>query len=329
MDDGKTIGPVSPSHRPDGWRPLDPRKFKDPALTAAGERRAVVAFDELRVLWINTGTLCNVTCTNCYIESSPRNDRLAYLGLSELRPFLDEIARDRLGTREIGFTGGEPFMNPEIIALIEECLTRAFRVLVLTNAMRPMQRLQTKLAVLNRRFGTRLTIRVSLDHYTAECHEAERGVGTWAPAVAGLRWLAANRFDVAIAGRAGWGESEAALRAGYGALLRELRLTLDVADPERLVLFPEIDAAIDVPEITEQCWDILQVAPSAMMCASSRMVVKRKGAASPAVVACTLLPYAPEFELGATLAEARRTVPLNHPNCAKFCVLGGASCSRG
>jgi Radical SAM superfamily/4Fe-4S single cluster domain len=329
MDDGKAIDPIPLSRRPAGWRKLDVRKFHDPAMTAKGERRAGVAFDGLRVLWVNTGTLCNIACANCYIASSPRNDRLTYLGLDELRPFLDEIARDKLGTREIGFTGGEPFMNPAIIALVAECLTRGFRVLVLTNAMRPMQRLQAKLAALNRRYGARLTIRVSLDHYTAERHEAERGAGSWAPTVAGLCWLAANRFDVAIAGRAGWGENEAALRAGYDDLVRKLGLTFDAADPERLVLFPEIDDTVDVPEITEQCWDILHVAPSAMMCASSRMVVKRKGASGPTVVACTLLPYTPEFELGATLAESRRTVPLNHPNCAKFCVLGGASCSRG
>jgi hypothetical protein len=65
-----------------------------------------------------------------------------------------------------------------------------------------------------------------------------------------------------------------------------------------------------------------------MMCASARMVVKRRGADRPAVVACTLLPYDPAFELGATLAEAARPVALNHPHCAKFCVLGGAACSR-
>ena len=64
-----------------------------------------------------------------------------------------------------------------------------------------------------------------------------------------------------------------------------------------------------------------------MMCASSRMVVKRRGAARPAVLACTLLPHEPEFELGHTLAEAEGAVALNHPHCAKFCVLGGASCS--
>src|SRR3954452_24960300 len=135
-------------------------KFSDPELTASGEARAKVALKRLRTLWFNTGTLCNITCANCYIESSPRNDRLAYLSRAELVTFLDEIARDKLPTEEIGFTGGEPFMNPEIIALLETSLARGFRVLVLTNAMRPMQRLAAPLVDLNRRFGKALTVRV-------------------------------------------------------------------------------------------------------------------------------------------------------------------------
>ena len=61
--------------------------------------------------------------------------------------------------------------------------------------------------------------------------------------------------------------------------------------------------------------------------AFARMVVKRKGAPRPTVVACTLLPYDPQFELGETLAESVGEVRLNHPHCAKFCVLGGAACS--
>jgi hypothetical protein len=89
-----------------------------------------------------------------------------------------------------------------------------------------------------------------------------------------------------------------------------------------------MDAAADVPEITTACWGILRKSPDSLMCASSRMVVKRRGAARPAVVACTLLPYDPRFELGATLAEASAPVALNHPHCATFCVLGGAACSR-
>jgi sulfatase maturation enzyme AslB (radical SAM superfamily) len=319
----------SPAEAAPAWRPLAPEKFRDKLVTAKGERRAGVDLVALRTLWFNTGTLCNITCANCYIESSPRNDRLAYLSHAELVTYLDEIARDRLPTEEIGFTGGEPFMNPEILALIETSLVRGFRVLVLTNAMRPMQRLAAPLAALNRRRGAALTIRVSLDHFTRERHEAERGRLSWERTLKGLQFLAGNGFNLAVAGRANTGESETTLREGYAALFRRLGIALDAEDPARLVLFPEMDARIDVPEITEACWGILHKSPAEVMCASSRMVVKRKGAAQPAVVACTLLPYAPEFELGATLAEASGKVMLNHPHCAKFCVLGGASCSRG
>ena len=92
---------------PSAARRLDPAKFHDPKTTAKGEERAVVALAALRTLWVNTGTLCNITCRNCYIESSPRNDALAYLTAAELRGYLDEIARDALPVEEIGFTGGE------------------------------------------------------------------------------------------------------------------------------------------------------------------------------------------------------------------------------
>ena len=332
MDDvvTTTLEPAQPASTPSpAWRPLDPAKFRDRMVTAKGERRASVRLVALRTLWFNTGTLCNIACRNCYIESSPRNDRLAYLGLAEVTSYLDEIARDELPTEEIGLTGGEPFMNPEILPIIETCLARGFKVLVLTNAMRPMQRLAAPLADLNKRLGTGLTIRVSLDHYTREVHEAERGRRSWEKTIAGIEFIAGNSFNLAVAGRSNTGEDEATLRGGYAALFRRLGIALDVTNPARLVLFPEMDARIDVPEITEACWGILHKSPDDVMCASSRMVVKRKGAARPAIIACTLLPYGPEFELGTTLAEASGPVMLNHPHCAKFCVLGGASCSRG
>ncbi|MEM1410422.1 MAG: radical SAM protein, partial [Pseudomonadota bacterium] len=150
-------------------------KFLDPFVTATGKARAQVQLVALRTLWFCTGTLCNLTCERCYIESSPRNDRLSYLSLDEVRSFLDEIETLGLATREIGLTGGEPFMNPQIIAILESALARGFEVLVLTNAMRPMMKLQAPLLDLHHRFGSKLTIRVSLDHYTQERHELERG----------------------------------------------------------------------------------------------------------------------------------------------------------
>ena len=80
-------------------------KFSDPDRTAKGERRARVALRALRTLWINTGSLCNITCRNCYIESSPENDRLAYITRAEVAAYLDEIARDAWPVGEIGFMG--------------------------------------------------------------------------------------------------------------------------------------------------------------------------------------------------------------------------------
>jgi hypothetical protein len=303
------------------------QRFSDPLWTAKGERRAQVALRELRTLWFNTGTLCNITCEGCYIESSPRNDRLTYISRADVTAFLAEAKRDHPELKYIGFTGGEPFMNPEILAMLSDALDAGYRALVLTNAMKPMQHQYEALLGLRARHGARLSIRVSLDHYTKAGHERIRGPQTWEPAMVGLRWLATNGFDVAIAARTVSDESEAKMRAGFAALFAREELTLDANDPHRLVLFPEMDVTADVPEITEGCWGILHKSPDDVMCASARMVVKRKGAARPAVVACTLLPYDPRFEMGGSLKEALGAVSLNHPHCAKFCVLGGASCS--
>jgi hypothetical protein len=138
--------------------------------------------------------------------------------------------------------------------------------------------------------------------------------------------LSANGFRVHVAGRTRWGDSEADLRRGFAALFEAHEIAVDSDDPAALMLFSEMDPQASVPEITTECWDILGADPRALMCASSRMVVKRKGAAHPTVVACTLLPYDDRFELDATLAGSLGEVPLNHPHCATFCVLGGGSC---
>jgi MoaA/NifB/PqqE/SkfB family radical SAM enzyme len=221
-----------------------PTKFADPDRTARGEVRARVKLDALRTLWINTGTLCNIECRNCYIDSSPENDRLAYITRAEVAGYLDEIARDGWPVSEIGFTGGEPFMNPDIIEMLGDALARGHSALVLTNAMQPMLRPRIREGLLGLRetYRDRLVIRVSLDHYTCELHDTERGEGSFAKTVEGIDWLVREGFALALAGRTCWGESEDAARADGGM-----------------------------------------------------------------------------FEAGA--------VKLCHPHCAKFCVLGGGSCS--
>ncbi|PPD07314.1 MAG: radical SAM protein [Hyphomicrobium sp.] len=311
-------------------------KFADPDRTAKGEPRATVALTRLDTLWINTGTLCNITCRNCYIESSPTNDRLAYITAAEVAPFLAEA--QKLGTREIGFTGGEPFLNPEFETILTATLESGFEALVLTNAMAPMQRpgVKTWLLNLHERFAGKLTLRVSLDHFTEALHDEERGPGSFAKAVEGTDWLLSHGLRIAIAGRTCWGESHGEGLAGYARLFEDRGWPLDAHMTRDLVLFPEMDGALDVPEITPACWGILNTSPGAMMCATSRMVVKRKDAATPAVLPCTLLPYDERFEMGETLAKSARAdggmfdrgaVKLAHPHCSRFCVLGGGSCS--
>ena len=219
-------------------------------------------------------------------------------------------------------------MNPEIIEILDDCLGAGLQVLVLTNAMRPMMKRAAALTGLRARYPEQLTIRVSIDHYDRQLHEEERGRRSWQPTLDGLSWLAENGFRLNVAARTRWGDSEDGLRAGFAELFAQtLGIDLDAGDPASLVLFPEMDETAEVPEITTACWGILDVNPADMMCASARMVVRRREAEAAEVVACTLLPYEDEFSLGATLKESLTPVALNHPHCARFCVLGGGSCS--
>ena len=302
-------------------------KFSHPEITAKGEPRARVGLKKLETLWFNTGTLCNLACVNCYIESTPKNNRLVYLSHAEAVSYLDEIRDNQLGTAEIGITGGEPFMNPDILKIMETSLERGFRLLVLTNAMRPMMKCADGLLKLNETYSDQMTLRVSVDHFKPELHEEERGPNSCEPMMKGLQWLSEHDFNIDIAGRTRWGEEEAELRDGFAAFFENNNIKIDAQNHKQLILFPEMEENNDVPEITTACWSILDVNPADMMCSSSRMVVKHRGDKNPSVQACTLLAYDQQFNLGETLKEASRPVPLNHRFCAKFCVLGGGACS--
>ncbi|MBX9924902.1 MAG: radical SAM protein [Hyphomicrobiaceae bacterium] len=301
-------------------------KFQHPQFTAKGERRAIVELKALEALWFNTGTLCNITCENCYIESSPKNDRLVYLSRAEVSGYLDEVRDGGHPVKLVGFTGGEPFMNGDMIPILQDTLDRGFETLVLTNAMQPMMRRKSQLLALREAHGRLLRLRISLDDYRAAIHDAERGQGSFAKAMDGLRFLSSNGFAIEIAGRRLSGEPDATARAGYVALFQTEGINIDCDDPVQLVIFPEMTPESNPPEITEACWGILDKSPDDVMCATARMVVRRKGADAPAVVACTLIAYDERFEVGRTLAEASKAVPLNHRYCATFCVLGGAAC---
>jgi sulfatase maturation enzyme AslB (radical SAM superfamily) len=300
------------------------KKFNDPFITADGNKRAFIEAKKINTLWFNTGTLCNIECKNCYIESSPKNDRLVYLTFDEVKLFIEEAIDNNLKTKEIGFTGGEPFMNKDILKMVDYALEKKFKVLILSNAMKPMLNKKEELLKLRH---PNLTIRVSIDHYNKTKHEEVRGKGTYEVMMKGLNWLSKNSFNFALATRLLWDESENNLRQNFQEFINTYQLNLDAYSNEQLVTFAEMDEKIDTPEITTDCWGILNKDPNDIMCSWSRMVVKKKGSKKPSVIACTLLPYDEEFDLGESLTNSLQKIYLNHKHCSKFCVLGESSCS--
>ena len=132
---------------------MDPRKFRDPLVTARGEQRAHVALKALETLWFNTGTLCNLTCQNCYIESSPKNDRLAYLSAAEVAGYLDEIGSCGSAPSSSALPAASRFMNRDLPAMLEDVLSRGLDAIVLTNAMKPMHHRKRALLPLRERYG--------------------------------------------------------------------------------------------------------------------------------------------------------------------------------
>lgn len=301
-------------------------KFKDPFKTIDGSTRAFVDLVELKTLWFNTGSRCNLECQNCYIESSPKNDRLEYISSNDILPYLDEIKTYEMPVTLIGLTGGEPFLNPHIIEIISECLKRGFEILVLSNAYNVINRKKDDLVELKKHYGDKFHLRISLDHYTKELHEKERGPNTFSKTIENIKWFQKEDFNLSIAGRSLRDEDLSEATNSYRSLLESNDIQIDL-EKDKLVVFPEMDTNRDVPEITTECWNILNKTPEQQMCSSERMIVKRKGEELPTVVPCTLLAYDNQFDLGTTLSESKKRVQLNHKFCAQFCVLGGASCS--
>ncbi len=180
---------------------METSKFQDMFITSKGKKRASVTLKTLETLWFNTGTLCNLQCKNCYIESSPKNDRLSYLSVDDVIPYLEEIKNNKLGTKLIGLTGGEPFLNPSIISIIKTILSFDFELLILTNANRVFKKHQQALLNIRENYDEKLHIRVSLDHFTSELHDNERGVESFDRTLDQLQWLYKNGSSAKLVGK--------------------------------------------------------------------------------------------------------------------------------
>ena len=277
----------------------------------------------LEELWFHTGTACNLACPFCLEGSKPGDDRLQLMRFDDAKPFIDEALT--LGVKQFSFTGGEPFVNKDMVRILDAALQHR-PCMVLTNATEPLIKRLQQLKPLRDRSHS-LHFRVSLDHFLADQHDRGRGEGMFSMALDGLCALHDMGFAVSVAHQTISDLPADKVAKCFAEVFRGAGL------PENLprIEFPEfyppgIEAT--APQITESCMVDYQTESTRreFMCAFSRMVVKSEGQCK--VYACTLVDDDDDYVLGATLAESLQVpVSMKHHRCYS-CFQFGASCSE-
>jgi sulfatase maturation enzyme AslB (radical SAM superfamily) len=285
--------------------------------------RGYIQPKRLTELWFHTGTVCNLRCSFCLEGSKPGDNRLNALTLSDTKPFIQEALAQ--GTEQFSFTGGEPFIIPEMVDILDYALNHN-PCLVLTNATEPLlNRLHQVAALINKPFP--LSFRVSLDYPEPGKHDMERGQGNFDLSLKAMRELHQLGFKVSIARQGIAGEDTEAVNRAYLPYFSNFGLPEDT----HIVVFPEFHepgSNPEVPYITESCMTTYKTEEQrdGFMCNFSKMVVKKGGRMR--VYACTLVDDDEDYDLGESLSEAMDIrVMLKHHRCYT-CFANGASCSE-
>ena len=264
----------------------------------------------LDTLWFQVaGTLCNLQCTHCFISCSPTNHSHEMLTLGEVRRRLQEAVA--LGVREYYFTGGEPFMNPEMLAILEETL-RQGPASVLTNGLLLTPERCRRLRELADGSEYSLDLRVSIDGYSAETNDPIRGAGTYARILQGIRNLADAGLNPVVTVTEAC--EDAASAAGRERLLAWMR-SIGLARP-RLKILSLFRIGAEAarlraygPNETLAGRDLSEEDLDRLQCSSCRMVTSR------GVYVCPILLDEPEARMGETLGETLRPFPLRYAAC--------------
>ena len=271
----------------------------------------------LDTLWFQVaGTLCNIECTHCFISSSPANRSHEMLSLRDVEPRLAEARA--LGVREYYFTGGEPFMNREMLPILAATLKQG-PATVLTNGMLLTPQICTGLRELIDASEYSLDLRVSLDGFDRESNDAIRGAGSWDRAMRGLENLAAAEINPVITVTGIRGEEG---RTRFLELIRSWGFT-----KPRLKVLPLFRIGAEAKRSGSYAeWERLttdsfdEAAASSLQCSSCRMVTSK------GVYVCPILIDSPDARMGATLSETLRSFELRFGAC-HTCWVEGVTCT--
>ena len=275
----------------------------------------------LDTLWFQVaGTICNIECTHCFISCSPTNHSHEMMSLAGVEARLAE-ARE-LGVREYYFTGGEPFMNRDMLSILEATLKQG-PATVLTNGMLLRPDVCRRLRELFDASEYSLDIRVSLDGFDRESHDAIRGQGVWDRVMTGLRNLAeAGLNPVITVTTAAEGVESAEGRTRFLEIIRGFGF-----ERPRLKVLPLFRiGAEETRSRAYEDWERLtrdsltDDEASVLQCSSCRM------ATSKGVYVCPILIEEPAARMGATLAETLRPFSLRYGAC-HTCWVDGVTCT--
>ena len=282
-------------------------------------------------LWFMTGSKCNLSCSHCYVGSSPTNDSLQMISLKDVEPYLEEAKA--FGVEHIYFTGGEPFLNPDIISILKASLAYT-PVTVLTNATYPIRRFMKEIVALREEFGDRLSFRVSLDHYDMEKHDAIRGKGMFQLTIENVKTLFSHGFKPIITSTAVVYEdnslSEKEIEQKFISLFSDKGVEVEVKLlPYNLEMGTNLER-IGKPSkhvfITEDCMKKPGIHEGMFQCHNGRTLEKIDGKMK--VYPCPIIYNDEKFEMSSTLQGSFNDVVLNHKACFDFCYKSGGKCTN-
>jgi len=271
---------------------------------------AAVELRHLDNLWIQvSGTRCNIECRHCFNSSGPRETSFGLMTLDAVSQAIAAAAAR--GVREIYFTGGEPFLHPQLLEMVACALTVA-PTTVLTNGMLISDRIADALADLAVAARYSLEVRVSLDGYTEEMNDAIRGRGVFQLALAGAVRLARRNLLPLITVVRTWdGDDELATVAAFARMLRDAG-----CDRPRVKLLPALPLGRELTRIAhlqrDECVTTAMLEGfdrDLLMCSNSRLVTDR------GVWVCPLLVEQRDARLGTTLDNAASSYTLRHQAC--------------
>ncbi len=273
-------------------------------------------------LWFQvSGTVCNLTCRHCFISCSPHNHSFEFLTLQQVEVALTESIA--YGVREYYFTGGEPFLNKDLVPMLKRALKYG-PATVLTNGTVLKSEWLQELRHAENESGFSLELRVSIDGPTPEINDPVRGEGTFQRAMTGVELLCEHDFLPIITMTQTWNDSES------DDILEQFRRVLKEhgCRRPRLKILPRLKIGAEENR-TEGYQSTERITPQMMhgfdrdqlLCHHSRVITNR------GVFVCPILLEASGGKMGDTLADSMGEFPLSHGACYT-CYQYGAICSN-